>query len=97
MITAGTWYPPPPPASYHPSAGTGGLLLAPDLTLSNPPFAPVILTTDDIRNITICARLRGQLAAAVGDRRRYWRELAAAHRLLGRSQAADDFDYLATP
>lgn len=96
MTTAGTWYPPPPPTAYHPSAGTGGCLLALDITLSNPPFAPMTLTLDDLRHLTICARLRGQLAAAEGDRRRYWRELAAAHRLLGRSDAAADFDRLAS-
>ena len=32
MTTAGTWYPPPLPQPYHPSAGTGAFLLTPPTT-----------------------------------------------------------------
>lgn len=50
----------------------------------------------DIRaNIVHCARERGFIAAAEGDRARYWRELASVRRVLGFTSAADDFDQLA--
>jgi hypothetical protein len=47
------------------------------------------------RALATCARERGFIAAAEGDRARYWRELAASRRLLGFISAADDFDALA--
>lgn len=46
-------------------------------------------------NIVHCARERGFIAAAEGDRARYWRELAVVRRLYGFTSAADDFDHLA--
>lgn len=45
-----------------------------------------------IRNITLCARKRAHLAAAEGDRPRYWREMASVQRVLGWFDSADDFD-----
>ena len=53
------------------------------------------MTSDDLLVLTICARLRGQLAAAEGDTSRYWRELASAMRMLGESESADSFDRMA--
>lgn len=50
------------------------------------------MTGEDLIVVTICARLRAQLAAAEGDLSRYWRELASAMRMLGESEAADSFD-----
>jgi hypothetical protein len=41
------------------------------------------------------ARARAHLAAAAGDRPRFWREMAAARRLLGWFDAARDFDQIA--
>lgn len=46
-------------------------------------------------NLANCARERGFIAAAEGDRARYWREMAGCRRLLGFTSAADDFDQLA--
>ena len=46
-------------------------------------------------NIVHCARERGFIAAAEGDRARYWRELATVRRCYGFTSAADDFDQLA--
>ena len=53
------------------------------------------MTPAILANITHCARERGFIAAAEGDRARYWRELAAVRRLYGFTSAADDFDQLA--
>lgn len=53
------------------------------------------MTYDDVQNLARCARLRGQQAAADGDRGRYWRETAAANRLVGFHQTAITFDRMA--
>ena len=53
-------------------------------------MSPAILA-----NVTHCARQRGFIAAAEGDRARYWRELATVRRCYGFTSAADDFDQLA--
>ena len=53
------------------------------------------MTPAILANVTHCARERGFIAAAGGDRARYWRELAVVRRLYGFTSAADDFDQLA--
>lgn len=53
------------------------------------------MTGEDLLTVTICARLRGQVAASEGDTARYWRELASAMRMLGESECADSFDRMA--
>jgi hypothetical protein len=50
---------------------------------------------DYLLSVTIHARLRGQVAAAEGDRSRYWRELASAMRMLGETNTANHLDSLA--
>jgi hypothetical protein len=47
------------------------------------------------RCLADCARQRGFIAAAEGDRARYFREISASRRILGFTLAADDFDALA--
>lgn len=47
------------------------------------------------RHLADCARSRAHLAAAAGDRPRFWREMAATRRLLGWFDSAHDFDNLA--
>lgn len=53
------------------------------------------MTPAILANLTHCARERGFIAAAEGDRARYWRELSSVRRLYGFTSAADDFDQLA--
>jgi hypothetical protein len=53
------------------------------------------MTPAILANITHCARERGFIAAAEGDRARYWRELSGVRRLYKFTSAADDFDQLA--
>lgn len=52
-------------------------------------------TSPLILSVTLCARQRAHLAAAEGDRARYWREMAACQYLLGWWDSAEDFDALA--
>jgi hypothetical protein len=52
------------------------------------------VTYQDRLNIALCARSRGHHAAANGDRARYYRETAAAFRLIGWHGTAETFDRL---